>query len=393
MSGAGQPLGRRGNTAATTCKNNDLRGPKISRFGLQRIAKRLLPDERSLQCCHATVSHQSEGSAELIWQREQTADGYEDRAYFSGIHRCGSVWLCPVCAHAVAAGRRNELNAAQTAAGEHGFGLSFVTQTIRHGADMPLSDTLERLADARRRLTSWRAFKELAKRYGRIGEIRALEVTHGQNGWHPHLHMIWFHERALSAEDRQALQAELFDLWRKSCGRAGLPLPNEAHGVTVQAGNAAADYTSKWGFADELTRSQTKQGKGKGRTPWELLRDAADDGRAAWLWREYAAAFKGRRQLFWSRGLREKLGLSGEKSDGEMLQLELERAQLADVPERDVIYISEAVWWLIDKAGGQEWLLQTAKAEGPDAARRLIQAITGGRRFYERGGTDWRMTA
>jgi hypothetical protein len=53
----------------------------------------------------------------------------------------------------------------------------------------------------------------------------------------------------------------------------------------------------------------------------------AGDRRAAALWQEYAKAFKGRKQLVWSRGLRAVLGLAvEEKSDEEVAAEEVEDA-------------------------------------------------------------------
>ncbi len=47
-----------------------------------------------------------------------------------------------------------------------------------------------------------------------------------------------------------------------------------------------------------------KRAKGSNRTPWQLLEAAAmGDGRAAALFRDYAAAFKGTRQVTYSHGL------------------------------------------------------------------------------------------
>jgi len=48
-------------------------------------------------------------------------------------------------------------------------------------------------------------------------------------------------------------------------------------------------------------------------TPWDLLREGRRD-----LFKVYAEAFKGKKQLHWSRGLRELLGIPKEKTDAEI---------------------------------------------------------------------------
>ncbi len=68
-----------------------------------------------------------------------------------------------------------------------------------------------------------------------------------------------------------------------------------------------------WCVADELTRSHAKVGRAKDEhvTPFGLLRWIEHgDEHAAALFREYAAAFCGRRALFWSPRLKARLKIS-----------------------------------------------------------------------------------
>lgn len=40
------------------------------------------------------------------------------------------------------------------------------------------------------------------KRWGIVGNIRAIEITDGlAHGWHPHVHVLCFHDEPLSPED------------------------------------------------------------------------------------------------------------------------------------------------------------------------------------------------
>jgi hypothetical protein len=81
----------------------------------------------------------------------------------------------------------------------------------------------------------------------------------------------------------------------------------------------AANYIGKWGLHDEMTKSHVKRGKGsENKTAFDLLRASlSGDVSAGEKFREHAAAFSGRRQLVWTRGLRELLSLGVEKSDAE----------------------------------------------------------------------------
>ena len=101
------------------------------------------------------------------------------------------------------------------------------------------------------------------------------------------------------------------------------------HGLNLVYGKTAqqvvSQYLCKWGVEHEMTKGHTKQGKEGGLTPFDLLRkseylDEPVHGRKPSEWfREFATAFKGARQLVWSRGLKDLFGLR-DKSDEEILE-------------------------------------------------------------------------
>lgn len=311
------------------------------------------------------------------------------KSWVSGVMRCGSVWICPVCAPRVAGLRGLEVQIAIDNAIRRGWGVSMVTLTFSHGIDDQLANSLKKFTKAQDFFKSGNAAASLRKRWGFRGEIKTLEVTHGQNGWHPHTHGIWFTDTQLHVVERAHLQNELFDLWLSCCIKAGLPKPNREHGVDVRGAKYAADYVAKWGFATEITGQNVKKGK-KGRTPWQLLNDAASgDGRSAWLWREFAECFFSKRQLVWSRrktgekikkpnwerdevtghmnlngyrlsdvyiGLREELGLAPELTEQELLDLDDEQEK-----KRQVIVLDLDTWSLVRATEQQEKLLDLAR--------------------------------
>ena len=84
----------------------------------------------------------------------------------------------------------------------------------------------------------------------------------------------------------------------------------------TQETERAGDYVTKWGADRELTQGHMKRAKGGGRTPWQILEGILAGSKAdIMLFRDYAEAFKGARQLTWSRGLRELYGLRDAVSD------------------------------------------------------------------------------
>lgn len=291
--------------------------PKKSagKWQLQEIAKNLLPNKRGLQRCCST-RHKG-GAGVKLWK-------YAHGVGFSGLMQCGSVWICPVCAGKVAKGRASELQRGIDYALATGSGCMMVTLTFSHGRADVLTDTLSGFSLALRKLKGGRDYKTLMRDFGIFGEVRALEVTHGNaNGWHPHTHSITFSRTKLTPQQRFEFECRLFVLWRAACGKAKIGAPQFGPGVHVRNAKDAADYVAKWGFATEVTHSHIKTAKDGGRTPWQLLADAgAGDKHASWLFREFAEQFHGKRQLYYSPGLRKKLGLLDELTDQQLLDLE-----------------------------------------------------------------------
>ena len=85
-----------------------------------------------------------------------------------------------------------------------------------------------------------------------------------------------------------------------------------------------------------MTKGHIKKGKEGGLTPFDLLAkaDYLDEpihGRKPSQWfREFAMAFKGARQLMWSRGLKDLFGLR-DKSDEEILEETTQDAKQIDI--------------------------------------------------------------
>ena len=242
-------------------------------------------------------------------------------AHYSGLVTCGSVWACPVCASRIQERRRPEVQKAIDWAKERGYQVVMVTFTFPHKSWQTLEELLTRQADAFKLLRKGRPWDTMKADRGFKGLIRSLEVTHGANGWHPHTHELWFLKGS-----SEGLQSLLAGLWVKACVRAGLVAVNDeklteafmAHGVDVKADVDCGDYLAKqddsrrWGFAEELSKATSKAGRAKGVHPHHFLVRKASGDRAHFV--EYVQAMKGRRQLFWSHGLKALVGVD-EVSD------------------------------------------------------------------------------
>ncbi len=278
-------------------------------------------------------------------------------AAYGGLETCANVWCCPLCAAKISERRRVDLIAGVNQWRQEGHSVALMSLTFPHGAGDSLTVILDAFLKAYRRLTGHRSYRELQTRYGIQGAIRALEVTHGRNGWHPHAHILLF----LDAEvDQAQLVADVYPLWVKACALAGLPAPSLQHGVDVSNGDYAARYASKWGLESEVTKGMQKRGEGGNRSPWDLLRSslADDDAQARALFAEYALAFKGKKQLVWSRGLRAMLELAQvEATDDELA------GQLAgNVGDRILAQLDADQWRKVTWARAEGQLLEVARS-------------------------------
>jgi hypothetical protein len=248
---------------------------------------------------------------------------------FVGLQTCGSVWACPVCSAKIAERRRVEIQAAMLAHQASGGCVNMLTLTCPHQRTDKLGDLLFRQSKALNAFWSDRVAKVVFEEMGNIGQIRALEVTHGRkspsnNGWHPHYHVLQFGglNGRLSAFDPLQMsdwQVRLYLVWARCCVRAGLGQPSYAHGLKLDDGGKAAKYVSKWGLEDEMTKGHTKKAL-HGETPFDFLRSYLsdkDDKQSGALFKEFAETFKGKRQLHWSKGLKQRYAI-GEKTDDQV---------------------------------------------------------------------------
>lgn len=242
---------------------------------------------------------------------ELVADRAQSRAFFRGVVTCSSVWCCPVCSDRIAQERRAELNEllAWSRDKTRRYAAVMVTLTARHGRADRLADLLERLKRARQRWAQRRDYREL--RSVIVGTVTSTEVTYGANGFHPHFHVVMLLDlpEPLALVEVERLRAG----WLASLDAFGLTGNGAA--FDVSGASRVGEYVAKFGAAEEMTLSGRKRGREGSQTPWQLLalsRSAPGTvaGRlAGFRWLEFAEAFRGRRQLVWSRGLAELAGI------------------------------------------------------------------------------------
>jgi hypothetical protein len=310
--GGASSLGIVGRFAPRASQGCSADGPlQLHRFALQAGARDLVPDECVAKCLRRVIPGSS--SVDLLYAPMVRA------AFYRNLITCHSVWMCPVCCSKITERRRIELSTGLASWSGRVILASF---TLQHNSSEALSVVLDGLLTAYRSLRSGR-WPEFASDHSIVGSIRALEVTHGFNGWHPHLHVLMF----LGSDLRIIpFEAALKEQWSRVLARSGR-YASWSSGVDVRFSDKdIAAYVAKWGkeprwtVAHEIAKAPVKAGRSGGRSPSQLLADyVAGSELSGALWREYALTFKGRKQLVWSRGLRALLGLvEAEKTDEEL---------------------------------------------------------------------------
>lgn len=285
----------------------------------------------------------------------------------SGVVTCSSPWGCPCCAARIYAERAGDVQKAVERWGADRCVM--LTLTVRHGLGDDLKDTRSAVTRGWRALWGGNPGRRLKKKLGVRHVVRALEVTHGRNGWHPHIHALLLLDTAGGVPDE--VVAELQARWVRSVSRvAGNATPDYEHGAVLTSLHGAR-YIAKLGL--EIASIAEKRGHQPGaRTPWAIAaRAARGERRFVELWTHYTESMYGARQLTWSRDMRRELELGEERTDEEC-QAEPPGLHVATVPGEMWDRCSKIPGWVAE-------LLRRARGSTPmqDVAQWLARARAG----------------
>ncbi len=196
------------------------------------------------------------------------------------------------------------------------------------------------------------------------GTITTLEITYGDNGWHPHQHILLFvkPDESVPCDDR------LYDSWAQVCESVGLDRPSKEHGLDLRVskdGSGYASYVEKegnsWKLSNELT-SVNKLGHKNSRTAFQLLEHYVDgEAYAGELFKEYAMAVAGRAKHSWSPGLKAHFGI-GDKTEEEEANPDNIKTEEREII--DVGYLTPAGFSLVTRYGAVGTLLSDCFGDG-----------------------------
>lgn len=293
-------------------------GSTALRFFLLGIARELLPDERVKICWRYPLPARK--TVEIIYSDERQC------ARTKGTMKCGSGWVCPVCMRYIAERRRQELELAMERSQDRYFTV-MATYTAAHHSGSRLKPLLADMLRAYNGVYSGRWWSTVKQEYMISGAVRATEITHGENGWHPHFHVLLFIDRAMlddgfagsPDEYVQSFRNQVGGRWLEQLEKVGLSGSRE-HAFDVRTSDdEIAEYISKFGrmpqewtlnaSAYEVAYSTAKNARNGNFGPLDILFAASHDKTYQALFYEYHAATKGRSQLQWSKGLKSELDI------------------------------------------------------------------------------------
>ena len=295
-------------------------------------------------------------------------------AHYRGLVTCGSVWGCTCCAPKILNIRAQEIS---TAVGEwvkNGGACYMVTLTMPHDAGMRLRKLLPVIANGWRAVLGGRPWTRLRRSLGIVGQIRSVEVTHGLNGWHPHLHVLLVANAEFDARGLVDLDAHITAKWNSFIIKAGYRPPSGEHGVKIvrcwsaaEAGLYIAKTDDGKSVGNEMARGDLKEGRKQHRTPFEILADFAATGDAEdlELWHEYELATRGHQRITWSKGLRQIMQAGPERTDEEIAAEEIG----GDVTVMIPVALWRQITWI---PGLPAAVLDAAESGGHDAIQHLV---------------------
>lgn len=345
------------------------------------------------------------------------------KAQYGNLVTCGDIWTCPVCANKVTTVRAMEI--AHAVAQAPAF--AFMTLTVPHGFSDALETTLDYISRASETMFRHRQGRRAITALSAHGRVTTSEVKWGRvNGWHPHLHLLFFLDRPLAPQyfhrtplavngawvacpsrknqhgikyksfahqkfyaKSDVMYREIFTkLWIDACTTTEMPkLPSTEHGVDFraitdkQAMEHIASYMSKFGcmpapnentdgmgrINNEMTKWHSKNGgSSQSLTPFDLLRLSNPNNPNCMytkLFREFAKAYQGKKQLFWTNYLKSMYGVN-EMSDDEIAH---ETEKNATVFHE----ISQGLWAVVVWTGNRAKVLELAEQDHANSTDNL----------------------
>lgn len=217
------------------------------------------------------------------------------------------------------------------------------------------------------------------QRFGISAWVRTIEVTYGQHGWHPHMHVLLYTDKPWTPRQRAIRGRAIFHRWAAYVEATGGGRCSLSAFKIVGGGQGAARYLlklqegSKWSLAMEMSRADIKTGKAGSVMPFQFVGPASDG--EAWAlhrWWEWEQVTSGRRCMTWSGGGRRVVGLlEDEPTDQELAEAEVEGIE--------VCAIDGQLWaQLLRSPGADSAILDAVERDGAPGVGRIVADVLRG---------------
>lgn len=322
---------------------------RFLRWQRLRVVQYLFGDAKNFEAFKRTAS-----CFRIRYQKEVSVlySKKVSRAHFVGVVVCGSPWTCPVCSAKISSRRAVEL----ASANDKGLSKILVTYTFQHDNKDSLKDLIKVLNEGLKDLKNQRQYKSLLAEIGFVGAVTSTELTiSNKNGWHVHKHTLMYSSLPYDKLSFKRIKNVLARTFSFVLGKRKR-YASWANGVHVAIGDSIKEeYLAKfgkvsddlpdepraWSLENEITKGNFKSSKKEDHFhPFDLLdMYFAGNRLAGRKFIEYATYMKGQKQLVYTKGLRNLLGLNVEASDIEIATAEQEDSVLFSTLDADDWYL------------------------------------------------------
>lgn len=307
----GVSLGKDANKLSTYPESNKNKST-VARLKLLDTARRILAradvknsggiNAHRTRYCHAV--HAFNQQVTITMNTSEDAS----RAGLRGVQTCGSISACPVCATRKMVEYGENIRKALIWAEQNNLRPIMMTLTARHTRQMTLKYFKDAFRDAYNMFQRHRHWRKLKESLNIVHSIISREITYGANGWHYHMHLLFFVpvSSVKHAQSKTWQVQSMQSLWIDALENNGLD-GIEKTALDVSSGSKNKTYLAKLSFevdksgdlAYELTGNANK-----GKTVWDFLAMAhyGDIG-AQSLYLEYVEEMIGHKWITYSNGL------------------------------------------------------------------------------------------
>lgn len=374
-------------------KQRMIDGKLIKRNGILSCCAKSIPETRSRRD-GSTYATGATGEVEV-----KIING-TDRLGYSGMCRCGSGYICPVCNAILRQVRLQEIQQIIAIMFARGYTLAHMILTARHNRYTDLEIFQSRFAAAERHYKSSRSYRAFRGLLDAEHHIRVVEVTDdhpdskNKTGWHYHAHILYFVRRDLidqSQSNVDAIIKRLKNQWVDSLNKYDLSGDRDVAAMIrvvdisdclddQQQLNRLAEYVAKAmqyeisALPEKTTKTKTKKDKNR-ITIWELQEIVLqrDDDALYQRYNQYINAMQGVNFLRCSRGLKQLCGIEQKTDEEAVNEQQAEGETVIRFEKRTFAKIAYNGWQGYILSAG-EYAIKNGKC-ARDAIERLLKLL------------------